>query len=85
MANVVVQAGNKKETKWQEVGTDRLLLHPTEEGIIVFVWAAKAARMRLEVVFLVGKVVVVHVHVFALVVAVAITHAALLRCHHSVA
>ena len=85
MANVVVQAGNRKDTKWQETDAGGLLLHPTEEGVVVFVWTATAARMRLAVVFLVGKVVVVHVHVLALVVAVAVAHAALLRRHHGVA
>jgi hypothetical protein len=85
MANIVVQAGNRKDMRWQETDTDGLFFHPTEEGIVVFVWAATAARMRLAVVFLVGKVVVVHVHVFALVVAVAVAHAALLRRHHGVA
>ena len=63
---------------------DGLFLHPTEEGIVVFVHAAAAARVGLAVVLLVGEVVVVHVDVLGLVVAVAVAHAALLRRYHGV-
>lgn len=62
-----------------------LLLHPTEEGIVVFISTAAAARVRLAVVFLVGEVVVVHVNVLALMIAVAVAHAALLRRHGGMA
>lgn len=62
----------------------RLLLHPSEEGIVVLLNASAAARVRLAVVFLIGKVIVVHFDILALaVVTVAVAHAGLLRRHGS--
>ena len=57
-----------------------LLLHPSEEGIVVLVDPATTARVRMTVVLLVGEVVIVHVDILVVaVVAVAVAHARLLR------
>jgi len=55
-----------------------LLLHPSEDFIVILVDAAGAARVGIAVILFIGKVIVVHVDVLGLaVVAVAV---AMLDC-----
>jgi hypothetical protein len=64
--------------KGRVVGTWRghLLLHPSEEGIVVLVCTTARTRVGLAIVLLIGEMVIVHIDVLALAVeAVAIAHA----------